>query len=179
MNNEADVQRGAEALELLKNRDTGDVPAGLFDKVLQAGAQAPQRIVTDRRFWQGAGFGGLIAASLFAVALVAGWGTQPVSDAADVSEFVVTVGEPRNMDIAIETDRALQGATISILLSGGVELDGYASQRELTWVSDLDAGINRLSLPVLATNRAGGQMVVRLSHPDSEQVFVVRLKAAV
>ena len=60
MNNEADVQRGAEALELLKNRDTGDVPAGLFDKVLQAGAQAPQRIVTDRRFWQGAGFGGRI-----------------------------------------------------------------------------------------------------------------------
>lgn len=93
-----------------------------------------------------------------------------------MAEFVVTLGEPRNMDIAIETGMPLDGASISVLLSGGVELDGYDDRRELTWTTDLEAGINRLSLPVVAIDPAGGKMVVRLDHPDSEQVFVVRLK---
>ena len=179
MNSEADTRRTTEALELLKNRDTGNVPDGLFDKISAEIGAAPQRRVTDRRFWQGAGFGGIVAASLFAIVLMAGWDFQPAPDSADVAEFMVTVGEPRHMDIAIETDRALQGANITILLTGGVELVGYQDQRELTWTSDLDAGVNRLSLPVVAINQSGGQMVVRLSHPDSEQVFVVRLKTSV
>jgi hypothetical protein len=93
-----------------------------------------------------------------------------------VAEFVVAVREPRNMEIAIETDRPLYGASISIILTGGVELDGYGSQRELNWTADLDAGINRLSLPVVASKSSGGQIVVRMSHPESERVFVVQLK---
>jgi hypothetical protein len=43
----------------------------------------------------------------------------------------------------------------------------------------LQAGVNRLTLPVVAVDRTGGRMIVRLSHPHSEQVFVVRLKTAV
>jgi len=179
MNSEADAQRASEALGLLKNRDTGEVPPGLFDKITTEIGAAPQKRATDRRFWQGAGFGGIVAASLFAIALMSGWYIQPATPGADVAEFVVTVGEPRAMDIAIETDRALQGASITILLTGGIELDGYHDQRELTWTSDLDAGVNRLSLPIVATEQGGGQMVVRLSHPDSEQMFVVQLKTSV
>jgi hypothetical protein len=36
-------------------------------------------------------------------------------------------------------------------------------------------GVNKLSLPLLASGIGGGQMVVRLSHPDSEQMFVINL----
>ncbi len=36
--------------------------------------------------------------------------------------------------------------------------------------------MNQLTLPVRAIGERGGQMVVRLSHPDSEQIFVVQLK---
>jgi hypothetical protein len=56
-----------------------------------------------------------------------------------------------------------------------VEIDGYGTRRELSWSEDLDAGVNRLSLPVTASGFEGGQMVVRLEHPLSEQVFVVQL----
>lgn len=168
--------RGAEALASLKNRDTGEVPADLLDSITRRLSPETRAQQTGKRFWLGAGFGGAIAAAVFAAALTLGWLGAPVTDAPEPVEFLVALGEPRAMDIAIETDRPLQGATISIMLSGGVELDGYGGQRELSWTSDLSAGINRLSLPVIAVDEAGGRMVVRLSHPASEQMFVVQLK---
>ena len=171
--------RGAEALAVLKNRDTGGVPAGLFDKISAGLETGPGRGRMRQGFWLGTGFGGAVAASILALALIFGWVSPPVEQTPDAAEFIVALNEPRNMDIAIETDRPLEGASISILLSGGVELVGYGDRRELRWTTDLDAGINRMSLPILAIDPAGGQMVVRLSHPDSEQMFVVQLKTEV
>ena len=79
------------------------------------------------------------------------------------------------MHVAIEADRPLDGATISILLSGDVRVEGYGDRRELVWTDDLDEGINQLTLPLIAIGDEGGQMVVKLDHPDSEQLFVVQL----
>jgi hypothetical protein len=179
-----DALRGAGALALLKARlqarETGDVPPGLFDQILAGLEEAPESAQSSRRFWWGTAFGGAIAAAFFAAALVLGWvalpTTFPPDSAAGIAEFQVALGERRNMDLAIETDRVLEGARISILLAGSVELDGFGSRRELTWTSDLKAGINKLSLPVVALGQGGGQIIVRLSHPHSEQVFVVNLK---
>jgi len=84
--------------------------------------------------------------------------------------------EARLMHVAIEADRPMQGATISILLSGDVQIDGFGDRRELSWTDDLDAGVNKLTLPLIAIGEDGGQMVVRLNHPDSEQLFVVQLR---
>jgi hypothetical protein len=168
--------RGAEALAVLKNRESGELPSGLFGKIETQLEESPQASYTGQHFWLGTAFGGAVAASLFAAALTFGWVGLPATDTSEVAEFVVAVREPRNMEIAIETDRPLYGASISIILTGGVELDGYGSQRELNWTADLDAGINRLSLPVVASKSSGGQIVVRMSHPESERVFVVQLK---
>ncbi|MBT8068246.1 MAG: zf-HC2 domain-containing protein [Gammaproteobacteria bacterium] len=166
--------RGAEALAELAARDTGTPPAGLFEAVVEKAVSQPARAPRDNRFWMGAGFGA-IAASLLAVALFFGW-TDNFEPTASVPEFVVSLEEPRQMNLAFETDRVLDGATITIVLSGSVEIDGYGARRELSWTEDLAAGVNRLSLPVIANGFEGGQMVVRLEHPQSEQVFVVRLQ---
>lgn len=175
----ADALAGAEALALVKARGgTGAAPPELFDEIL--GGLDPAR---ERRrgggFWLGTAFGGALAASLLAAALTLGWIATPAGTSSDVAEFQVVLGEPRNMALAIETDRPLQGARISIMLDGGVELEGYGERRELSWTSDLKAGVNRLSLPVVAIDRDGGRVIVRLSHPQSEQLFVVRLKTRV
>ena len=162
--------RGAEALAELAARDTGRPPADLFRSILDKAMVAPPPAERIDRFWAGVGFG----ASLVAIALIFGWsGNRQPADA--VPEFVVSLDEPRRMDLAFETDRVLEGAQITILLTGSVEIDGYGLRRELSWTEDLEAGVNRLSLPVLANGFDGGQVVVRLSHPESEQVFVVRL----
>jgi anti-sigma factor RsiW len=168
--------RGAEALAMLRARGTGEVPPGLFATVMQRLDAGRDSRRSGQSFWLGSLFGGALAASLFFAALVLGWIGVPNVHAPETAELHVALGEVRNMDLAIETDRAMRGATVSVLLAGGVELQGYGQRRELTWTSDLEKGINRLSLPVIAIGEQGGSVIVRLSHPQSEQVFVVRLK---
>ena len=168
--------RGAEALVEIKNLDTGTTPAQLFTQAVNVATRETGQHDGKRRFWMGAGFGGAIAASLFAMALTFGWLDDLRSNTPAAAEFVLALNETRQMNVAFETDRQLRGATISILLSGDVEIEGYGAQRELTWAEDLDAGVNRLSLPVFASGLEGGQIVVRLMHPKSKQFFVVNLR---
>jgi len=176
-NEELDAQRGSEALMELRNRKTDGPSDELFDRVVTTATGNSNDRSSNQRFWMGTAFGGAIAASLFAVAIFFGWTGSEQKPTESTAEFVVALGEPRQMNLAFETDRPLDGATISILLSGDVEIEGYGVQRELTWSENLDAGVNRLSLPVLASGIDGGQMIVRMTHPLSEQVFVINLPA--
>lgn len=165
--------QGARALVELAGRETATPPFGLFEAVVEKAVSQPARPPRHNRFWMGAGVGA-IAASLLAVALFLGLADSRMPGES-VPEFAVSIEEPRQMNLAFETDRVLEGARITILLSGSVELDGYGPSRELSWTENLDAGVNRLSLPVIANGFDGGQIVVRLEHPQSEQVFVVQL----
>ena len=94
----------------------------------------------------------------------------------DTAEFVVSMSEPRDLNIAIDVDTAMPGATVSVSIYGGIELAGYASQRHLSWTTDLDAGVNKLSLPIIALDNSGGQVIVRLEHPQSQQEFLIQLR---
>ena len=171
----ADALRGCEALQFLRRRDAGAAPEGLFQQTLDAISANREISKADRRFWLGTAVGGAVAASLLAVVMMLGVLVRPVDVAPQLAEFRLSEEEPRLMHIAIEADQALPGAEISILLSGNVEIEGTGGRQELSWTDDLGAGVNRLSIPLLATSGGGGQMVVILRHPDSEQMFVIDL----
>jgi len=172
----ADALRGVRAMLVV--RDQAAVPGSerVFNRVMSKAGYDPHQQASRRGFWLGASFSGAIAASLLAVAFALGLLSNPVPEAQAAAEFYVSATEVRPMNIAIEADRPLQGAKISILLSGDVEVDGYVDRHELSWFDDLEPGVNQLTLPIRAIGERGGQMVVRLSHPDSEQIFVVQLK---
>lgn len=169
-----DALQGAIAMQTIRARRTEAAPQGSFERIMRRTSDVTRRQASGQRFWLGAGFGGAIAASLLALAFALGMLTIP--EQPEAAEFMLSMEESRPMHVAIEADRPLQGATISILLSGDVQLEGFGDRRELSWSDDLDAGINKLTLPLKAVGHSGGQMVVRLSHPDSEQLFVVQLK---
>ena len=167
--------RGRLATLAMERRPLEEPPAGLLERIATDVTRDKSRQRTSGSFWTGAAFGGAIAASLLAIVLMLGVFEMPVEQTQSVAKFSISVDEPRMMHVAIEADRALPGAEISILLTGNVEVQGFGSRRELNWTDDLDAGINKLSLPLVASGEGGGQMVVRLSHPDSEQLFVIDL----
>ncbi len=172
-----DALRGTAAMALLREARPPSTPDELFAKIGDRVGSIPVR---RRRpgFVAGAGFGGALAASLLTLAITLGWlgpPAAPTNGLPGVAQFQAALGEPRNLDLAIEVDRALEGADISILLSDGVEIAGYGSTRELSWTTDLDAGVNRLTLPVIGVVTGGGQVVVRLRHPDTEKMFIVNL----
>jgi hypothetical protein len=172
----ADALRGVRAMLVV--RDQAAIPGSerVFNRVMSKAGYDPHQEASRRGFWLGAGFSGAIAASLLAVAFALGLLSNPIPEVQATAEFYVSATEVRPMNIAIEADRPLQGAQISILLSGDVEVDGYVDRHELSWFDDLEPGVNQLTLPIRAIGERGGQMVVRLSHPDSEQIFVVQLK---
>jgi hypothetical protein len=65
-----------------------------------------------------------------------------------------------------------------VFLSGGVELAGFGNQREISWSTDLEQGVNQLTLPVIATDLNGGSLLVRLDHEGVQKVFKVNLKTS-
>ena len=172
----ADALRGVRAMLVVRDQATVPGSERVFNRVMSTADYDPHQQASRRGFWLGAGFSGAIAASLLAVTFALRLLMSPGVETATAAEFYVSANEVRPMNIAIEADRALQGAQISILLSGDVEVDGYVDRHELSWVDDLEPGVNQLTLPIRAVGERGGQMVVRLSHPDSEQIFVVQLK---
>jgi hypothetical protein len=172
----ADALQGALAMQALRQLDAFEAPAGLFDRIMDDVMDPVPERSHSRGFWTGTAFGGVIAASLLAIVMMLGVLVRPVDVEPQVAQFYVSNDEPRLMHIAIESEHQLAGAQISILLSGDVRIDGAGDRRELSWTDDLEAGVNKLSLPLLASGTGGGQMVVRLSHPDSEQMFVIDLK---
>ena len=172
-----DAIRGSEALAELRSRETAEPSDELFRRVVATATDSNNHQSGKQRFWLGTAFGGAVAASLFAIAFFFGWADSGQSPAGSAAEFAIALGESRQMNLAFETNRQLDGAQISILLSGDVEIEGYGLQRELTWSENLVAGVNRLSLPLLANGLDGGQMIVRMTHPLSEQVFVINLPA--
>ena len=166
--------QGAMAMSTLRSLPSEPAPDGLFERVIARSGELVRNRQSRPRFWLGAGFGAAVAASLLTVSFALGLLAVPEQPA--VAEFYVSTAEARPMHVAIEADRPLHGATISILLSGDVRIDGYGGRRELVWTDDLDEGVNKLTLPLIAIGDGGGRMVVKLDHPESEQLFVVRLR---
>jgi len=171
----AAVLRGRQATLTMAQMPVEEPGPELLERIVNDVTRSQPQRGRSRQFWTGAAFGGAVAASLLAIVLTLGLFELPADQPQSVAKFYVAADEPRIMHVAIEADRALAGAEISILLTGNIEVEGFGSRRELKWTDDLDAGVNKLSLPLIANGEGGGQMIVRLSHPDSEQLFVIDL----
>jgi hypothetical protein len=167
--------RAAEAMRMLREQPVEKVPEGLFGRVMKNATGGAMPAASNRSFWLGAGVGGSLAAAIAVVALTLGLvGNEPNRETG-VAQFGVSMEEARDLNVAIRLGRDLPGATLSVFLSGGVELAGFGDRRELVWTTDLDQGINKLTLPVLATDVDGGRVIVKLDHDSSHQLFVVNL----
>lgn len=168
-----DALRGSEAMRYLQNQPSGNPAPGFYSRTIdrivaqQVGRTAPAG------FWFGTAVGASLVACVFAVLATLGLLRTTAIPEAGAAEFYVSTAEAREMNIAIDALTALPGATLSLTLYGGIELAGYASQRHLTWTTDLDTGVNKLTLPIIALDNTGGQVIVQLDHPDSHQEFQV------
>lgn len=172
-----DAIRAVEATRWLRNQPIEPANEELFARVMGAAVQQPASgSHRGAGFWIGTGVGGAVAAAFFTAVIALGLLGAPTTQDTGPAEFFVSLAEPRDLNIAIDVDSALPGATLSVSFFGGIELDGYASQRHLSWTADLHAGINKLTLPIIALDSSGGQVVVRLEHPDSQQEFLVQLR---
>lgn len=131
------------------------------------------------RYWRGFGAGALSGAALAAaVAAVAFglWLRAPEGGGAGAPEVRLAVNEPRDVVVTLESPEPLQGADVRIELRGAVALRGYEGQRELAWRTDLDRGLNQLTLPVVALDASGGQVLVEVAHGTRRRTFLLDVR---
>ena len=92
-------------------------------------------------------------------------------------QLSLRVNEAREVSISLTTAEALRDAEIHVSLHGSIGLEGYAGERELKWHTDLDAGTNQLTLPIVATGTEGGQLLVEVTHDGKHRTFLVDVQA--
>jgi hypothetical protein len=170
--------RALDALRTLRDAPVPNASDGALERALdKALASAPvQRY--RRGFWSGLASGAALAATMAALAvglwLRSGDGELPTA----VPEVRLALNQPRAVTVTLESPEALANAEVRVELRGAVALEGYDGQRELRWMTDLDRGVNQLTLPVMAIDTTGGQVLVEVTHGDKRRTFILDVRAA-
>ena len=171
-----DEWRGAVALRALRLRPVHEPREDLFAEVMLRTTQVPARAPGRSQFWAGTAFGGLLAAGIvFAVLTLGFFRTGPE---AEFPTVLMALGEQQEVSIAIDAERDLPNTMVNVTLSNGFEIAGFGEQRTLSWTTDLEAGVNKLSLPISAISEVDGQLLVHLEHEGTKRTFRVELKVA-
>jgi hypothetical protein len=170
-----DALRGANALRMVRKQPVRSVPDGLFDRVMKHTTRSTNSAAKRSQFWIGAAFGGLLAAGIAIAVVTLGTFRAPISSPAEVPVVTMAMGEQQQVNIAIDADKDLPGTTVYVVLSGGFEIAGFGANRELSWTTDLEKGVNRLALPLQAVGDTQGHLIVRLEHEGTRRVFRVDL----
>lgn len=89
--------------------------------------------------------------------------------------ITLALNEMRDIDVLIDSERALDDATIRIVATGSVVLDGFENEHEIDWQTHLAQGSNMLSLPVVARSTGAGQLVAVIEHEGRTRTVTVNL----
>ena len=164
-----------EILELLKDYPMTDATAGFYDRALARATHDGTR--RQRNRWLMTGFGSAIAAGIVLWFIGGFFLTTPTSPAPDaaIPGIVMTLEEPRTVNLVFASKTALDTATLTVSLPDGIELAGFPGQKEITWQTSLTEGRNLLPLELIALTPAGGEVLARLEHDDRGRTFRLRV----
>jgi hypothetical protein len=192
----AELERRAAAEHLLGCEDCRDAARALAAlradaKVLISvpGDQAFERaiaVATGRAAWIARTmprrpsflFGVGVGAALAAGIAVAVFLLRPDAAVAPAGApaVLLSLNEARDVSVALDSPEPLANAEIRVALSGEIGLEGFAERRELHWTTDLDRGVNQLTLPIVAFGAGGGQVLVEVQHGDKRRSFIVDVR---
>lgn len=114
---------------------------------------------------------GAAAAAVVAVFVL----RPPASTNEPTQEIAMALNEARNIDVLIDSERELEGATIRVAVTGSVALNGFDNDREIDWQTHLERGSNLLTLPIVARSTGGGQLVATVEHQGRSRQVIVHL----
>jgi hypothetical protein len=127
-----------------------------------------RHLATRWETWVGAALGGAVAAALMLLLL------RPL-DPPGPNGISLALHETRDIEVLIDSERSLDDATIRIVASGSVTLDGFEDEHEIDWRTRLERGSNLLSLPVVARSAGKGQLVAVIEHGGRTRRVTINL----
>ena len=169
---EAIITKERELRDMLRDYGESTMPradAAFFDRSLAIAAQTGTR--RQRNRWVMTGFGGAVAAAM-ALWIVSGvFFSAPSITESTVPSVTMTLEQPQTLNLVFASAEVLENATMTVFLPEGVEVAGFAGQREITWMTSLDEGRNILPLTLIATSPVGGELLANLQHEDDDKTF--------
>jgi hypothetical protein len=175
----ADCRDALAALDALHEVREVPVPpptSGAIARVMHA-VMAEERVrpIGLAGFWTGLTVGATAAVIIAALSLA----LVAPADAPEalIPQVTMALNQPAPVSIGIESDQALQGVEIHVSLRGAIDLQGFEGQRDIRWATDLERGMNELTLPVVALGQGGGQLIVEVYHSDKYKTFLVDVHA--
>jgi hypothetical protein len=147
--------------------------AAFFDRALAKAARNGTR--RQRNRWVMTGVGGTIAAGLVLWMLGGMFLKTPDISEPAIPAIAMTLEEPRTLNLVFSSATALADATMTVVLPPGVEVEGFAGQKEITWMTSLTEGKNILPLTLIATSPTGGELMATLRHEGDDRMFRVRV----
>ncbi len=164
---------------LLRDYPVPAPDATYFDQALARASHVSTLASTNRQRnrWIMTGFGGAIAAGLIAW-IIGGMllQTPDLPDpAASIPGVTMALEEPRTVNLVFSSATDLNDAVLTVNLPAGIEIEGFAGLREITWMTSLQAGKNILPLRLIATTPHGGELLARLEHDDRNRTFRIRV----
>lgn len=167
-----------EVLELLKDYPMAEASAGFYDRALARATHEGTR--RQRNRWVMTGFGSALAAGLVLWLIGGFFLTAPQTSApvAEIPGVVMTLAEPRTVNLVFASKSNLDAATLTVTLPDGVELAGFPGQREIAWQTSLVEGRNLLPLELIALTPVGGEVLARLEHDNRKRTFRLRIEVS-
>ncbi len=170
------LEREYSFRESLKDYGESSMPhpdAAFFDRALAKAAQNGTR--RQRNRWVMTGVGGTIAAGLVLWMLGGMFLKAPQVAEPSIPAIAMTLEEPKTLNLVFSSATALADATMTVVLPRGVEVQGFAGQREITWMTSLTEGKNVLPLTLIATAPHGGELMATLRHDGDDKTFRVQV----
>jgi len=163
-------------LGLLRQYGASTVPPpdqAFYDRAIARAVQEGTKM--QRKRWIMTGFGGAVAAAL-ALWIVSGvFFTTPDTSGPAVPSVTMALEQAQTLNLVFSSATTLNDATMTVILPEGIEVDGFAGQREITWMTSLKEGRNILPLTLIATSSSGGEVLATLRHEDDDKTFRLRV----
>lgn len=161
-------------------------------------APQPEDGFADRQFrqlWEreaqsgrGRGFSRLFRDPALAAALLLGlflggavtqwFGTGSPEPGSPVRVVTLEANEAREVRFAITANRDMDNVRLTLDLPENTELVGFPGQRQVSWETRLDSGVNMLRVPVRAAQGGEGTLTMRLSTESGyQQERTLRLRS--
>jgi len=168
-----------ELLALL--RDYGDASrpepaAGFYDRAIARAVHEGHR--RQRNRWVMTGFGGAVAAAMALWIVSGALFMTPDIEAPAIPSVTMALEQPQTLNLVFSSAEPLENATMTVFLPEGIEIDGFAGQREITWMTSLKEGRNILPLTLIATSPVGGELLATLQHEDDDKTFRLQVTVA-
>lgn len=140
------------------------------DRIFKQAIKQNNRSTINHSIWMK-----LVASIILVVAIsLGGKGIWDFSHHGGIEVFVA-MNQKEDIQLMFRSEENLSNVTFSLILSEGVELVGFANQREIIWEGELDQGPNLLSLPVIVRHHKGGNLIAKITHDNGNKQFDLKI----